>query len=606
LSADFPGIAATAAVHAAAAAVLLLLLSLIGYAALPARLRPASARLALPLSLSAGTLLTGWLTFVSGSLLGTWSLLPVFALLVLFSLRSLRPWAADLGRVARLLAALVKASPFSALLLSVPVLLLAPALLLPLVDSDGLRYHVALPKLFLLTGQVFRYEWDVTGCFPQGAEMMYMLALRLSGGETAKFLHAGFFLSSLAVLALITHSGRASRSAALLAPFLFAVTPLAISPAPAAFTDHIALFHVGVATLLLVRRGPAAAIGIALGAAFATKVTIAPAAFGIAVAALFGRPRKERLRAAIAVALPVALAFLPFAIRSVLATGDPVYPVGHGLLGIPIPGVSDASLTFATNYHANTPGPLGFAWDLDWAPVEPDDVVGWHHLFGLFALGLVIRRRELRAVLAPVLPTVALALVYQPYSRYMMPLFFGLAFFEAWALVLAARRWAAPAALALAIPALIVSVPRSLFLGLSPLDYLRGRLSREAFMSQWIPALGAARLVNAQPPGGTVMGLDFPAPFYFDRPWIVEGILLEPPLKQWLKEDPREAALLERMQGLDVRYLVVTPGYGGGTPASLLPLAGSREQAKAVLALRARLRLVGTVEGVDVYEVPAP
>lgn len=606
MSAEFPGIAATAAAQGSAAAALLLLFSLIGYGALPARFRPASARLTLPLSLSAGALLTGWLTFVTGSLLGTWTLLPVFVLLVLFSLRSLRPWAADLCRVARLLAALVKASPFSALLLSVPVLLLAPALLLPLVDSDGLRYHVALPKLFLLTGQVFRYEWDIAGSYPQGAEMMYLLALRLSGGETAKFLHAGFFLSSLAVLALLTHSGRSSRSAALLAPFLFAVTPLAISPAPAAFIDHIALFHVAVATLVLARRGPPAVIGIALGAAIATKVAIAPAAFGIVVAALFGRPRKERGRAGIALALPIVLAFSPFAIRSLVATGDPVYPVGHGLLGLPIPGISDASLDLVTNYHANTPGPLGFAWDLDWAPVEPDDVVGWHHLFGLFALALVIRRRELRPVLALVLPAIAVALLYHPYSRLLMPLFFGLAFFEAWALVLAVRRWAAPAALALAIPALIVSVPRSLFLGLPPLDYLRGRLSRDAFMSQWIPALGAARLVNARPAGGTVMALDFPAPFYFDRPWIVEGLLAEPPLKQWLETDPREASLLRRMQELDVRYLVVTPGYGGGTPASLLPLAGSREQAKAIFALRARLRLVGTAGGVDVYEVPAP
>jgi hypothetical protein len=593
-------------VHAAVAAALLLLFSLIGFAALPARLRPASARLTLPLSLSAGALLTGWLTFVASSLLGTWSLLPVFALLVLFSLRSLRHWAADLRRVACILVALLKASPFSALLLSIPVLLLAPALLLPLVDSDGLRYHVALPKLFLLTGHVFRYEWDMAGSYPQGAEMIYMLALRLSGGETAKFLHAGFFLSSLGVLALLTHSGRASRSAALLAPFLFAVTPLAICPAPAAFIDHIALFHVAVATLLLVRRCPPAAIGIALGAAFATKLSVAPAAFGIAVAALFGRPRKERGRAVIALALPVVLAFFPFAIRSLLATGDPVYPIGHGLLRLPIPGISDASLALVTNYHANTPGLLGFAWDLDWAPVEPDDVVGWHHLFGLFALALVIRRRELRPVLAPVFPTIAVALFYHPYSRLMMPLFFGLAFFEARALVLAARRWAAPTALALAIPALMVSVPRSLFLGLPPLDYLRGRLSRDAFMGRWIPALGATRLVNAQPPGGTVMALDFPAPFFFNRPWIVEGLLADPPLKQWLRKDPSESALLRRMQGLDVRYLVVTPGYGGGTPASLLPLAGSRAQAEAVFALRARLRLVGTVEGVDVYEVPAP
>ncbi|HEV8267671.1 MAG TPA: hypothetical protein VGR00_05540, partial [Thermoanaerobaculia bacterium] len=591
---------------AAVATSLLLSLSLVGFAAVPNRFRPVSARLSIPLSLSVGALLTGWLVFVAGSLVGTWTALPILGLLVALSLRKAREWLTSLRRVARHLVRLVSASPSGALLLAVPILLLVPALLLPLVDSDGLRYHVALPKLFLMTGRVFRYPWDVTGNYPQTAEMLYMLGLRLGGGETAKFIHTGFFLSSLAVLALAVHRGRSSRSAALVAPFLFAVTPLAICPAPAAFIDHVALFHVATATLLFARGRRALPVGLAAGAAFATKFTALPGVAALALAVLGRSPVPRRRLAAAAVLLPALVAFSPFAVRSLAATGDPIYPMGHGLLGIPIPGVSSSSRHFVTNYHAKTPGALGFAWDTAWGDVEPDDVVGWHHLFGFFALALAVRRPEARLFLPVVLPYVAVALFFHPYTRLLMPLFWGLAFFEASAVVLLARRMAPLAALVLALPALLVSVPRSLFLGKPPLDYLRGRVDREPFLDAWIPGRRAARFVNAQPAGGKVMALDFPAPFAFDRPWVAEGLLDQPPLKLWLDEGADEAHLVSRLRELDIRFVVVTPGYGGGTPASLLPLAESRPQAEALIGLRKRLQLLDSHDGVDVYAVNAP
>jgi hypothetical protein len=100
------------------------------------------------------------------------------------------------------------------------------------------------------------------------------------------------------------------------------------------------------------------------------------------------------------------------------------------------------------------------------------------------------------------------------------------------------------------------------------------------------------------------MALDFPSPVYFDRPWIVEGILNEPPLRLWLRETPSADRLLARLQALDVRYLVVTPGFGGGTPLSLLRVADSPDKAMPLLELRRRLSVAGSVDGVDVYEIP--
>jgi hypothetical protein len=102
------------------------------------------------------------------------------------------------------------------------------------------------------------------------------------------------------------------------------------------------------------------------------------------------------------------------------------------------------------------------------------------------------------------------------------------------------------------------------------------------------------------------MALDFPAPFYLDRPWVAEGVLNVPPLKRWLDEGCGAPELLSRTRALGVGTLLVTPGYGGGTPLSLLALTapGDRRGVETLLAFRSRLRLVSTVDGVDLWEVP--
>jgi hypothetical protein len=101
------------------------------------------------------------------------------------------------------------------------------------------------------------------------------------------------------------------------------------------------------------------------------------------------------------------------------------------------------------------------------------------------------------------------------------------------------------------------------------------------------------------------MALDFPGPFYLDRPWVAEGVLNEPPLRLWLAEGEGGEGLLARCRALGVTHILVTPGWGGGTPASLYPLARSRREAEALVAFRSKLRLVATVDRVDVFELPA-
>jgi len=560
-------------------------LSLIGHALLPRALRPAKARLLVPLSLSFGTLVTAWLMWMAGALIGTTASLIVAAALLLVALRAAPRWWGDCRRVARELRL--------GWLAALPLLLTLPQLALPLTDSDGLRYHVALPKLFLLEGKVSYYPWDLTGAFPQTAEMVYLLGLRMAGGETAKLIHFAYFVATLATLTLIAHRSRRTRTAAMVAPLLLAASPVVLSPAAAGFIDHVALFHVAVALHLLMSRARPAIIALPLAGAFAVKYTAAPAVAALLLIAVV----RER-RAIIPMVAIVAAAFAPFAIRNMMHTGDPIYPIGHALLHRPIPGVSKASLAFATQFHSEVKGVVGIPWMPGESP--PDEVVGIHHAAGLFALLLVVRNRRLRPAAALVFAYLLVDMIYRVPARYLMPMILALALLEAMALAALPRRLAAVAALVVCMPALLWCA-HVLFTLATPFPYLRGRVARDDYLGRVVPGYRAASFVNTLPPGGRVMALDFPAPYYFDRPWIVEGILHEPPLQQWLHAGDD---LFARLRAHDVRVLVVTPGYGGGTPYSLMPVASNGDEAQRVDAFRRRLRLRARIDGVDVFEVP--
>jgi hypothetical protein len=587
----------------AVAAVLLAVLAAVGCAVLPRSIRPTRARLAVPVFLSVGALAVGWSCWLVGTWVGTWAILPIVACLALFTLRQWRELVVHVRRFTRAIGRLACHAPWLAgLVVLVPVALF-PALALPLHDSDGIRYHVALPKLFDLVGTVHYYPYDVTGAFPQTTEMLYLIALQCGRPEAAKLVHAAFFLAGLSVMALVVHRDRRSRVAALVAPLLFAAAPVALAPASAAFTDHFAAFHLACAVLLLVARGPAVLIGLTLAAALATKITVGPAVAAVALAAIAIGGRKGSVRRLVAVALPVLIAWAPFALRNVRNTGDPIYPVGFGLFGKAVPGVDEDRRQWASNFHEDVPGFLGILWGVSEGEGDRDEVVGWHHLLGLLCLAVGVTDRRTRLLALPLLASATIGFFFKPPTRYLLPALWALAAIEGRALALVRRRWLVAAALLLAAPAAYqawrVIEPSSL-----GFRHLLGRTSRSEFLASKIPGFRAAELVNAQPAGGAVMALDFPGPFYFDRPWIVEGVLNRPPLAEWIACSSTAAEVLRDLRQHGVRYLVVTPGYGGGSARPLEPLARSADAVARVRVLRSSLRLIASIDGVDVFEIP--
>ncbi len=608
------GVIAAGLLRMVLVAGVMLALTLIGYGALPPWRRPQDpapsppgswrrrgAVVALPLGLSFGTLVTGWLTFLAG-LVSTWLVGLVWAGLLLLSVRRWRELRTDSGRVVRRLRALLASAPVASAALGLSLVVLLPPLFLPLWDSDGIRYQVALPKLFLLEGRVVGYPWDVTAYLPQLVGSLLLAVLPAGGGEAAKFLHAGFFLATLATFALFLHRDRRSRRAAVYGPLLLAVAPVAAVPATAAFVDHAALFHLVVASLLLTRASSLSALG-SLGAAVATKTTAGPGAGVLLLLATAWSGRGARLRTFGLGCAALVIAFAPFGLRNLLETGDPVFPVGHVLLGKPVPGANPALVRKVLDYRPAVTAPLGIGW----LPGEPglaaDDVAGPALLLGFFALPLALRSRRGHVLLALTGTYLGVGLFSHPLARLLMPLFLALA----GAAALAADRWlrrgATPVVASLAAATFAFATLPAL--GLAPaLAHLTGKLPRDGFLAATVPGYRAALFVNALR-GGRVMALDFPGPYFLARPWIAEGVVNEPPLRLWLADGADGEALLSRCRALGVTHLLVTPGWGGGTKASLFPLARSRREADAIVAFRSKLRLVATVDGVDVFELPA-
>lgn len=565
------------------------------------RWRPRRAELALPLALSVGTLVTGWLSFVV-ALASTWLVGLVWAGLLLFSFRRRRELLVDSIRVARRLRALAASAPAAALLLGIALVALLPPLFLPLADSDGIRYQVALPKLFLLEGHVVPYPWDVHASLPQLVGGLLLAVLPLGGGEAAKLLHAAFFLATLATFALFLHRDRRSRRAAVYGPLLLAAAPVAAVPATAAFVDHAALFHLVVAALLLSRARALASFG-PFGAAVATKTTAGPGAAVLLLLAAVWSERGTRLRSLALGGAAVLLAFAPFGLRNLVETGDPVFPTGHVLLGRPVPGTDPVLVKKVLDYRPTATEPLGIGW----LPGEPglsaDDVAGPALLLGFFALPVALRGRRGHVLLALAGAYLAVGLLSHPLARLLMPLFLALAGVAA----LAADRWFRRVATPVVAVFAAGTFAFATFPALGPgpaLAHLTGRISRDEFLTRVVPGYRAALFVNARP-GGRVMALDFPGPVFLARSWVAEGVVNEPPLRLWLGKGAGADELLSRCRALGVTHLLVTPGWGGGTPASLYPLARSRREAEALVAFRSRLRLLATVDGVDVWELPA-
>jgi hypothetical protein len=203
----------------------------------------------------------------------------------------------------------------------------------PPTSADALKYHLALPKLWLQTGAVGD-AFSVWESFnPFSVEMLYGQGLAVAGGEAASAVGALIGVGAVAAIyGLGRELGRGSRLAGLAAAGLFALQGIVTWTATSVFVElGLTSYAVlGVWYALRFFRGGAAGdlawAGVMGGCAAGTKYVGLQALLLPALLVLAGLRRRDLRVLAGALAL-TAVSGGGWYLKNALVTGNPVYPL---------------------------------------------------------------------------------------------------------------------------------------------------------------------------------------------------------------------------------------------------------------------------------------
>ena len=282
---------------------------------------------------------------------------PLIALLAGFGLLSLRGWLrlgpALWARRALLVRFIRGQSPLALALGLLVALWIVPYTLSPAVESDELRYHLSAPAQWLARGRIEYLPWQAFSNFPFLAEMLYLLAMGVSGppyqwlAEPARLLHLTMLPVNMGLIALLALRLR-PRAARRRAPdtssaWWFLFLPSAPILAAWAFVDlfmsayFLGFVYLGLVSLRRPRRAVGMLLGLLAAGAVGTKYSMIPL---VSVLGLFWgglliwrSGRRLAARRLGGAALTGFLFGAPWLIRNLVWTGNPFYPLAWSWFG---------------------------------------------------------------------------------------------------------------------------------------------------------------------------------------------------------------------------------------------------------------------------------
>jgi hypothetical protein len=250
-------------------------------------------------------------------------------------------------------------TPFEILLiglLCVFAFLALLAVLAPPTDWDSLMYHLEIPKRYI-QAHGYVYLPNSYSNFPQFVESLYMLAMLLQDDILARLINLS--LGGLATLTVYTIARHfVERSAALLAALVFVSSPLVNFVFIEVFIEAGLTFYSLLSILALLEwraKGDqrwlwlsAGLVGIALAIKYYTIILVLIWAWAFLEQAWWvdQRPKREVIRWAFIVALPMLLFPLPWFIKNLIFVQDPIFPIISGWLGRWGRGLAQANWAF--------------------------------------------------------------------------------------------------------------------------------------------------------------------------------------------------------------------------------------------------------------------
>ena len=415
-------------------------------------------------------------------------------------------------------------------LIGATVLLVVLAAGAPVTAFDSLHYHAAAPARFAEAHELLELEWGWSTYQPFTVEMLVTDGVLLWDSIQGAF--APLLLALGALAATFGMGSRVGgRALGLLAAAIFFVQPLMVFEASGTLIESGLAFAAALATwnlAVFVRSGDPAAVALAglfAGAAAGMKYVglfVLLAAGGALV--LFAW-RRLNVRALALFAAPAALVALPWYVKNLVQTGNPLFPFVFG-------GVSEYAerwIDSGIHEHGHGRGPLD-ALALPFrllAEGDDFDRGSWlSPLFVLFApLSLLDerRRRPVALALAAVLVYVAAWFATSQQARFLLPLAPVLAVLAALGIVALTRcgrvgRLAAPV---VAGAALVTGFAMSAAYTAQFVPVALRLQDRDEFLEAKSPYYDGVQWLNRELDADDVALLDFAAVLYMDDPYVV-------------------------------------------------------------------------------------
>ena len=232
------------------------------------------------------------------------------------------------------------------------------ALRLPVVDWDGLAYHLVTVDVWLQTGHIGRVPqllWS--DGYPANGELVTTW-LMVFGHSDAFADLTGLVALPLGMTAIATFARRlgADRVPAALTALVIVAMPAVVLKASSTYVDNIGMANIAAAWAFgvgaLQKGDPkrqvvlAVLTGVSIGLAIGTKASLIPSAalIGLAVVvvvvrSLWSRSARLAVLAVVATSMPVLVFGAAWYVKNLIVFGNPLWPIKVGSL----PGVGTAA-----------------------------------------------------------------------------------------------------------------------------------------------------------------------------------------------------------------------------------------------------------------------
>jgi uncharacterized membrane protein YhaH (DUF805 family) len=283
----------------------------------------------------------------------------------------------------------------------------------PEIQPDAISYHLGLTAEYLRLG-TFPKRIGFYEILPQGLEMLFAMAFLIGRDSAAKLVHFAFLLATLPLIVLTARRLKLTDAQGYCAALLYFVAPVVGLSGTCAYNDAALVFFT-LATFYLLLLGQPACAGIAAGFCYAIKFT------GLLVPVLalaYVVWTRRSFRPTLKLAAGALLMVLPWMLRSLILTRNPLAPLFNGLFpNLYFNPVSEHSLTQAlSNYNGFTWPRALWIWGISGAA---QGVVG--PLILAAPLAVLALRKPVGRLLIGVSVLLFIPLAFNTGTRFLMP-----------------------------------------------------------------------------------------------------------------------------------------------------------------------------------------